>query len=1004
MDLSHDSAGICREKIQQFYRILQRDTLTKHELLRALREPLVFLGLSPTGPTSTDEAEFTLADLPVKSRALFLTTYYPSFVRYCLTYIPPRWLDQFSKDEREEVWNRLFGLSIVTDTEPLPNPHAAQFDGISESVTVQAFQMVIRLLSNEPSSGETQCTLEATGPTSNLIHSTTLAAVHALLVRYVQSPHLLVALYRGTVALSKLTAAPGGRNRRLGRLISHPSTGHNAASGLDDWQPVLASLVSLPDRVANHLARGAVNPSLMPAPFAAELTNQFYRWVTGQPGEEVFAEASPVDGETKPISFQVAVLAKLGNVNQFDRLAELMWEGLDETVESGQRGVLESWVPLFQLCDDAVCVRFFRAVLSHLHQKYLRWDPGNYRRAVYLLVPLVQAWTTPELPSLATATATLSETGQVARTLRDMERILLTHFILGGAVRTETLQTLILTVYHMYTAPDARHAAFARMLDAISQVWTSPTFLSATPTGTIESVMESLILTVALSPAAVLQPFTLRPATMHGVQHFLECPVPETRYLGLVAAECISQRIDPSTQMLDFGLPKDDSSVNRLRELGRMDGEFGNLASAPFRVPDEARLADRSRLRQTEKPTADVVKATDEPARPLIQEYRKIPHATEVNPVTKNEKYIPRPRFLREMMAYLAAHDDPDRFELGLETAADCIQAADSGDLEYNAATLTTRLLRMSDTFDTPTFAERREAALVALLVRLPRQASPLIASEVFEREYTLGQRIAMLVSLAHASGRLAHADYDQDCVARRTAVRHVEQAQRQFERLQVRNPDPLHIVSPSPASALGTGRVTRYSRKLEIQKEQRAEPAKKNGFLALAGPVFFFPLLGGIYSRDSYFDVTKEPLVFECYLRTLNAFLYHGASSPYTPKMAGEYWQLIQPMLSRSQTYQANLAQTQRGGPGLIKTEDTRDNTLAYNVLESALIGAGVMLKALTARQVVPALGRGSLQFLDVIATVFMQNHPSSKVQSAAASVLLTVQDTLQELRTATP
>ncbi|KAJ1952678.1 telomere binding protein, partial [Dispira parvispora] len=329
----------------------------------------------------------------------------------------------------------------------------------------------------------------------------------------------------------------------------------------------------------------------------------------------------------------------------------------------------------------------------------------------------------------------------------------------------------------------------------------------------------------------------------------------------------------------------------------------------------------------------------------LASEVRKIPHLTQVNPPKNSNQILSRPVFLRQCLAYLEVTDDPRKFELGLENVEDCVRRADIADLELLAVRLVRHLLQLHDDYQTYRFAEKRAAGVVEAAIRCPKLVVPTVIAEFFERSYNLEQRCAMLTMIQRSASKLSGRLFEQDQHARQDALGHVQAIKQQEARRQSRN--PLRIVDVpknSQVTELGPGKVVWSSRRLELEKNKSKTQSLSNAFLALAGPTFFFPLLGGVYSRDSLFDVSKEPLPLELYIRTLNSLLYFGAHSPYIVKMIQEYWDFIKPLIVRSRW----VTESPISLDDLTLTESQPDTKPMHNVLCSALIGLGIALTVL--------------------------------------------------------
>ncbi|KAJ1977887.1 telomere binding protein [Dimargaris xerosporica] len=965
MDSGQTLLSAHRQRVQRLQASLTASDLTHDALINCLQETLVAARVidekteRPKGALIGEPWDSTN---PTSNVNIYLVRYHATVLQTLLRPAALALVEEFSEDQREQHWYPCFGLAsrqLALVVQPKSRDAALAF------VLVESVMALARALS-----GRVLHTPAATSP-----HSVVRSAVHNLLVRAVQhvSIHHFYHAAEHHISIQ--------RHAQQALATKYTTT------MLTLWQVFLAHYISLPDRVANWLAPEAISPCLWPSRFHRNLADQLMVWNALQAMSSSSEWLTSIHARCLCLTW-----AKLCDINHLDALTRALLRSMD-TYYHTDRGfqMCQLTAYLFRSLAPTQGERLLRSLFTIAYHSYLKHTETNLTRCILLIKRFLQA----VLAFLMDAFNGSANDGLVdAYPITTAPRLLtfLIHdCIMGGAPKVELLKIWVCLVAELpWQAAKEQKSAVGQLLMAIVDEWSGPLFLPRTPTERIRSLTNTFLLSIARADRSELQQLISSPAMMRGIQQFIECPTPDVRNWGLLVAECVSHQVDDTAQRLTFGLDSKDSDLQQLRSLSQYHPAY-SAAETQYLQPLDVGISSP----QLTNPPAAAVLGDAQPESPLPAIVPldsippKHPHPAVVNPKPTRGSILPHPVFLRDCLAYLEAQHDAPRFELGLASTAECIKQADPLDLNHIADRLTRRLLTMQNEYNMAEFALKRHRALKSLVVRCPRKVPPLLAEELFERHYNLDQRTAMLAAISAGVGHLSGLDYDQEQVRSAQTRNHLDRTQQQLAVMKIGHPLALTEPSQSP-TALGSGKVVRYSRRLELAKAQSTSPASSSTqFLALVGPMFFFPLLGGMYSRDSYYDLSSEPLLFEQYLRTLNGIIYCASNAPHIPKMAREHWDLLCPLLVRSP---AAASGPKAVGPSSFTGDTT--HAPAVNVLETALIGIGILLQALSPTTRVSILRPADIEAVKLVTIGLMNHHPSTRVQAVAASLVLTIQE----------
>ncbi|CDW87236.1 UNKNOWN [Stylonychia lemnae] len=125
-------------------------------------------------------------------------------------------------------------------------------------------------------------------------------------------------------------------------------------------------------------------------------------------------------------------------------------------------------------------------------------------------------------------------------------------------------------------------------------------------------------------------------------------------------------------------------------------------------------------------------------------------------------KPIKAPLFLQDLIFGLQS-ENFDRFNISLDTAESLIRNQKLNDLDIMSNDLIQLLFRMQNRYDTDDFPLKKYKAIQALVERIPKQISILIANRVADSEASLGEKLLLVEVLGNAALELANDQAPQE-------------------------------------------------------------------------------------------------------------------------------------------------------------------------------------------------------------------------------------------------
>lgn len=285
------------------------------------------------------------------------------------------------------------------------------------------------------------------------------------------------------------------------------------------------------------------------------------------------------------------------------------------------------------------------------------------------------------------------------------------------------------------------------------------------------------------------------------------------------------------------------------------------------------------------------------------------------------------PVYVRDLISYLRDSDDYDRQKLALRTAPLLIRrkANFGGEVSSHAVELARLLVGLQDKFEIEDFHELRQQGMVALVVAQPKTMGPWLSRTFFEGDYSLAQRVSVLVTLGLSARELSGFETSR---YQEAASFPSKQLPKKMAQLFVQ-PGSQGVESPpSPLKALPSSALNTITRSLtsaflepvaaeaadavtgpDVLKMQTFTARAKsrsntkprirsipNTTAALLASSFFHPLTAHFqFALRSSKPVVLNPELLSLYLQTLGIIVHaSGPSTLSLPQLTSELWDLL--------------------------------------------------------------------------------------------------------------
>jgi len=358
-------------------------------------------------------------------------------------------------------------------------------------------------------------------------------------------------------------------------------------------------------------------------------------------------------------------------------------------------------------------------------------------------------------------------------------------------------------------------------------------------------------------------------------------------------------------QIVQLGLRKDRETGKLLDQLRRKP-PASKPPSSTANIPSGIRIVDlddgdseEDDLVPYRKPDSDPEDEEDDPT--LVQRNKPLP-----------------PVYIRDLISGLRDTEDYDRYKLSLETASSLIRRkANFGrEVSDHIFDLISALLNLSDAFELSDFQELRQQALIAVLIADPTQIAQYLARSLFEGDYSISQRLAILTTLGLGARELAgfksedgdftganavpSSSFPSQSLPEKLHKIYAPSSQTTVEavsaKLERKIMEPMALSAADALTGPNALKVRTFSSRMQVEKK-RKKPIP-NALAKIVAESFFFPLTGRWWSHVQAYgqqNMRFSPHLLPPYLKTLALILH--ASGPGTlslPQMTSEFFDLL--------------------------------------------------------------------------------------------------------------
>ncbi|KAI9140639.1 hypothetical protein BKA69DRAFT_500885 [Paraphysoderma sedebokerense] len=573
------------------------------------------------------------------------------------------------------------------------------------------------------------------------------------------------------------------------------------------------------------------------------------------------------------------------------------------------------------------------------------------------------------------------------------------------------------------------------------QLWSDFNFVRYSTYELIRHVSSLFLLTLSFLTPTEICNLRLTTAMLPGVQRYLESSIQDVRKLGMIVAECVSEKVasceaGKADVKLDFGLVGTDVDVlkkfaiwsNDIFETERNQGKEVECTGSQFGGHSEnieiraiPEPINQSTLRKdiafhsdpsaspylspnTQKPhlLSNVMDSDDESEEEEnFQPYALPKEADRTDEAVPKNIHQRHRYFLRDILNFLKASEDPERIRLGLEYCSQVVAIESSakrdnvlnmgtGELNELAIDVVGALLRLENQFhqgeddndegESFDFERRRTEALVSFCccvnVEVRNRVVEFIGSQFWEPNYNINQRLNMLNILSVSVKQLSDLPSPPSLPTSLTSSSPAATVSSISSAIQA-----------SPKQPTTTRRSTKLSQSY-IQKQQQTQPVESK--LTESAKTFFYPLISRMdYSFSSVLG-KREKNVIEL-VRTKETSLLSSAVEGIS--LSGQNLEYTNIGL-QSGKLDLNVCKPDDGKSGVAEERKATGGlaTEGLVLLESLIRSLGIIIYYSAHVPSVSTLARSYWQYL-----YSLRYHQHSKIQASLVfgfSVIFDIRD----------
>lgn len=420
---------------------------------------------------------------------------------------------------------------------------------------------------------------------------------------------------------------------------------------------------------------------------------------------------------------------------------------------------------------------------------------------------------------------------------------------------------------------EERKEILIKLLISVIEVWGSPGTVKHSPYNQQLYITKAILVAVGhlTEKDVVTRKQEIMLKLMSGIETRIKSPIPSIRKLGMVAAECLISRVDPSGPQLSFeGQYSCDDEASDLKKCLRppedpgvkdiINAIEGNSIDERIGKSTEDSTVRKEAISRNEQKMATMQLDSDDDLEPYDMSNDTV--------FTKHKK----PVYIRDCMTGLVDDKDIDRVQVCLETVKDLIRS-DSHGLHEVAEELAKILLHMDHCDTISNYVVLRHSAMVALTVKCPKQIAEYLCGQFYERNYNLRQRMDILEVLVAAAQELGEPV--------NTKV-HVKSAT--IDKMSTTN----------ILQSIIDDRLEAKTRRFSKGRKTAASVPTENRISAVAGS-FFFPLIKDFDRKQNALDLLQEDyLILGKLLFSLGVILHAAINTTIVRHMGRSLVEMI--------------------------------------------------------------------------------------------------------------
>lgn len=262
---------------------------------------------------------------------------------------------------------------------------------------------------------------------------------------------------------------------------------------------------------------------------------------------------------------------------------------------------------------------------------------------------------------------------------------------------------------------------------------------------------------------------------------------------------------------------------------------------------------------------------------------------------TKAEK---APRYLIDLKEALLETDDPDVFEISLETCADLIREKLEKDSSRLGIELLGILISLEQKFYMENFDGFRFSGCVSICCVYPKESAEYLCRELHTEigKYSIGKKVFMLDILSESAKYLSKITNEEKHTQLRALASTATESKAPKKLMDLSDNSKKRL---DEAKQIIRARTESKTRRFATKASHPFVNAQKNRFAEVAG-FFFFPLLHG-FGKDQFTLVTSsrtqrndtDNVLLVAFLNTVASLTIAAQNCPIAAKFAIEIFQL---------------------------------------------------------------------------------------------------------------